>query len=835
MNGTRWRLLAADKWRRKNPAATGAGIRSALRVCLALLVLADTFSPGRAAAQDAAAQSLPLLESMQVPTAEVLLTGDPVDWIVLTRDEVLVVQPVYPRPDTLQKMDRQRTDLQSVATRPKREPGESDADYRARLDQLRDDSENITVTLPDFVGEAAEYRLGARNVRRIIYHEDLMLQRIDLLLNEGLLEKSFEMLLVLQRRYPDWPGLMERRNRMVFEEAKLRMQRDDLEEALAFFEDLHTQNPQYSGLREGMGETVDRLIRRAADLSDFRQARFYLLRLQKQSPAHPVTQTWTDKFTQQAEDLVNRSRQAREAGQSREALQLALDAVDVWPVLPALRTHFRTVATRYQVLNVGVTRFAGDPTPYFLPTQDDRRHENLLSTRLFEVRQFDRAAYYESAWFEDWMPADLGRRIEFHLRPRRSSWETSPVLTSAQVVRSLQERLLPDSPVYDERLATAIHSMEVRSPFEFVIDFNSVPARPQALFGFPVRDAAPASVDGSAGQPGGILSRRFEIQDRQDDQITFQRVVPQPDGVSQHRVAEIVEKKYPTHVDAVRALLKGDVSVLPHMPIWLADQLEAGGQVFVLPYGVPTTHVLQFNPASQPMRNAELRRVLAFSLDREKILTENILRNPASKRGRLISGPFPTTSYAYRSQIEPRKRDLPSAVALLSISKKQFGGTVPELRMLCEPDETVRAAADRIVQQWARLGITVTLIDDADSTPQNWDIVYRTVRMSEPVADLWPFLTLRQDARVDDLEHLPDWLRQQLIELEQAVDFTTAVELLQGLHFRLHELVHVIPLWEVDDVMVIRNNIQGFPNGMLRPYQNVERWTIQPWYPTDLL
>jgi hypothetical protein len=94
---------------------------------------------------------------------------------------------------------------------------------------------------------------------------------------------------------------------------------------------------------------------------------------------------------------------------------------------------------------------------------------------------------------------------------------------------------------------------------------------------------------------------------------------------------------------------------------------------------------------------------------------------------------------------------------------------------------------------------------------------------------------MKQDARVEDLEHLPDWLRQQLIELEQAVDFNSSVEMLQRLHFRLHQLVHLIPLWEIDDVIVIRNNIQGFPPAMIHPYQNVERWIVQPWYPNDLL
>ena len=105
--------------------------------------------------------------------------------------------------------------------------------------------------------------------------------------------------------------------------------------------------------------------------------------------------------------------------------------------------------------------------------------------------------------------------------------------------------------------------------------------------------------------------------------------------------------------------------------------------------------------------------------------------------------------------------------------------------------------------------------------------------MAESVSELWPFLTMKTDARVEDLEHLPDWLRQMLVELEQAVDFGNAVEIMQTLHFRLHELVHIIPLWEIDDVMVVRENVGKFPPALVHPYQDIERWEVKDWFATD--
>lgn len=802
---------------------------------------------------------LPLFEELEVPTTAQLLTEQPVDWLILKPDNrVLIVRPVSPRPDTLAKMAVKQEELKSAATRPKRNAGESADEYRERIAQLLDESENLVVALPDVVAAersdgADEYTLNAkRNIERIIHHEDLMLQRADIQMNEGELEKAFEMLLVLQRREPDWPGYTARRNRLVFEEAKKRLRNDDLEAALAFFEELYELAPGYGGLRSGIGSTIEALVARSVSNERLREARYYISRLRKTDPDHPTAKKLSEEFLARAGGLLDNAQAARSEEKHDVALAETLHATKVWPTHPDLRSVFRATASRYQILSMGVYRFAGEKTPFFLPTAADRRRHSLLSTELFEVRKIDRAAFYESRHFEEWTPTDLGREIVFSLRPRRAIWESNPMLIAPDVVRAIQDRLNPESLYYDERMSTFVDSLHVNSPHEFSIRFSTVPVRPQAIFRFPVRQPTPAdaksltdsattaasdteSTPAPTDDVQGILSKRFKIHEQSEDKVSYRRVVPQGRNLSRYRVAEIVEHRYEDHKEAIKGLLTGDVSVLPDVPVWMADQFEAEDRFFTEPYGVPTTHVLQFNPESSALKNNEFRRALAYVINREKILSETVLRDPAMKRGRIVSAPFPSTSYAYRAQTKPRPYDLYLAYSLKTVSKKKFGGEVPELTMVCEPGEVIAAAAEALVAQWDRIGIKVRIVSQDKKLPEEWDIVYRTVRMTEPVTELWPFLTMKQDARVEDLEHLPDWLRQQLIELEQAVDFNSSVEMLQRLHFRLNDLVHIVPLWEIDDVIVIRNNIQGFPAGMVHPYQNVERWIVQPWYPNDQL
>ena len=42
-----------------------------------------------------------------------------------------------------------------------------------------------------------------------------------------------------------------------------------------------------------------------------------------------------------------------------------------------------------------------------------------------------------------------------------------------------------------------------------------------------------------------------------------------------------------------------------------------------------------------------------------------------------------------------------------------------------------------------------------------------------------------------------------------------------------------IPLWELDEFSLVRRNISGLPEKLVNPYQDVERWVVQSWYPTE--
>lgn len=881
-----------------------------------------------------------------LPSKADLLTKPPFDWVVLKKDEtVLVVKPVQPRPKTLEQVAEKRKQYLQPPTL-KQKTGESKEEFAARLKEageetvkMRKQMESIEVELPDSTKvsedqDDSSYLLNIiRDVSEIIHFEDVALKRVDLLLDKAELEDAYELLLMLDRRAHGWPGYSERLNRFLLIDAQGKLSRGESEPAFVLLEQMHTRvneainskDPQVRYATMGqdlakcsaeLGKVIDSLIEPAVQARDFRQARFHLARLIKLEPEHPNGVKWRARLVSETSRLLGEMAAASAAGKFDEAAAIADEAALVWPATPSLKNPHRAASQRWQILKVGMVGSVNPVTSFPFATEATRRREGLTRLPLFEPSRIDGGARYRSRFLESWEPTDLGRQAVFTLRSSRSTWESSPIITASGAVTSILARLDPASESYDERLASFIDGIAVRGPFEFSVKFSRIPVRTEALFAFPL---------GTDEQSSAELDQRYRVHTVSEKSVAMRRVVPEPDRVLQRHVAEVRETSYPSYEKAVQGLLRGEVSMLPSIPIWQLDRLAKDGRFFVRKYAVPQTHFVQFNPQSKPLRSPELRRALLYSLDRSQVLRDVILqdltvrtlREPLPKphlpaklipdsgltydeakmelvwsglsmsdqqsrqfmalspdpefrkalqflfrksqpeRGRVVTAPWATNLSAYNSLITPRESDLSLAFALATAGKKSLGAEMRTLRMICEPEPLIEAAAKRLIEDWKSIDITVELVtssvaaevarpavdqltvasgQDSVATPadsQDWDLVYRTVRSTEPMMELWPLLSLDKVARVHSIRYLPDWLRQGLIDLDRTADWSTTVSSLQKLHRELAETAQFIPLWEIDDALVFRKTIRGIPDAPLHPYHDVELWISEPWYATD--
>lgn len=797
-----------------------------------------------ASAQDE--EVLPKLEDMELPTAEELLTGEPRDWVVLNDQDVVVAEPIYPRPRFLEI--RQQDILAKEAAR----SGLTGPDLE-RWREERNELDYLYVILPDG-GANPEYRISLQRVEEIIYHEDLILQRVDERLAAGDLNTALELLLQVERPYPEWPDLQPRHNAFLFTDLTQRMEAEDYESALVVADELFRLQPDFPGLSDLMGSATEQLVSRAIAANDIKQAHYFLFRLDAAYSQHPVFQRFEAEFAGQARLNMDNALAASQAGRHDEAATLIEEAVRVWPRLEGLSGAHSQLTQRYQRLRVGVVTMSTDLDAYPPPTRAELRERALTEIPLFETDRLDgNTVFYRTRFFDEWIPRDLGRRVEFQLRQVRQPWEFQPILDSQTVAQEIIDRITPGHSKYDERLASYIEGVSVDSPIQFTVSFRRVPARLEPLLRWPVHtpEVAIGFGDTNTGFGQGEETEAavpldplfdplpgrggFVIAEATGDTVRYVRDFPEPDGLRQYHVAEVIEQRYPDYERLVQALLEGEISHVPHLPDWifrrLADSEAFNTSFFHEQYALPTTHLLQFNSESRPLRLRELRRALAYGLDREAILSDVVLRDKTMQHGRIISGPFFTRSYANSVAVDPWPFDLSSAFALALASKRQLDGEIPEIRLLAPPDPVEQAAAAEMIRTWKRIGINVALVEPTADENVEWDIMYQTVQLTEPIVDLWPFISQQPTAELADLDHFPDWLKREFIVLDRMSDWNLAVAQTQSLHRQLTSEAMFIPLWEVDEFLIYRKNIDGVPSAPVHCYDGIDRWTMDAYLP----
>jgi hypothetical protein len=360
-------------------------------------------------------KQLTALENKPIPSMERLLKGPPIDWLVITRaNKVLEVEPVTPRPDTLLK----------IAESNRKPPPE-----KAR----RERQTSLEIVLLKNGEDDGAYRINVAHIKQFVYHEDLCLQRTDLLLNEERTSDAFELLTAVQQREPNWPGLAARRERLRFIEAGQKLKKQLPEQALALFEIVHQHDPVYPDLERQIAASCDQLMQSAAQDHDYRRVRHFLDRLKQYYPNHTTVERWVKNLTAQATQEIQSAVTAEQQSDFRTAVNRAELAARIWPEAPAVGPEYRRIAQRYQRLHVGTLDLAaGDfQTPVAV-----ERELPLFASKLFEPAIIgDKLVRYHSRFIEDWEPTDLGRSILFRLRPQSGKELTkSPLAPSSKIL-----------------------------------------------------------------------------------------------------------------------------------------------------------------------------------------------------------------------------------------------------------------------------------------------------------------------------------------------------------------------------------------------------------------
>lgn len=710
----------------------------------------------------------------------------------------------------------------------------------------------LTVRFPDKPAEAFELRW--RDVAGITLWEQMVLAEAEKLVAAGEFDAAYDFYAYLDRDHAGFTGVKESIERYLYEEAKYWQRQSNYHRTMALLLELHDRNPDSPGLSRALGITTGKLIELQLADDEYPAARRLLAGLEKQYPNENSVRQWRDLFAQRAQTAIEEAKTHLAAGRIREAQTLARRAMTIWPELATAREFSADLNARFPYVAVGVTQPIS-PQGTAGNVLDDwafRRSQRLLNRSLFELSGYGvEGGEYRSPLGEV-DHVDLGLGLNFRLR-RDLTWSPSGALLSGHdVARHLLTLADPASPIYRADWGELLASVDVNAVFDVDVRLKRTHVRPEAMLQEPLIpwDAV------QAGEQPIPTDGPYRVESNSGDTVQytlnenyFARGATQPHLLD--------ERHFTDSATALKALRLGEISVLDRINPWEVGKVQAISGVAVVPYGVPTVHCLIPNRNRPLPANRQFRRALAYGINRDLILSRDLLGRREDPGTRLISGPFPL-GYAYNDQVpirpfDPNLARVLSRVALAELAKKESEEkateTVDAAPAAAEGDakpptaaeqeaaaasvklvlahpahEIARTAAQEIARQLqAVMGLTVELVEldpnlPADQQPE-YDLRYAELALWEPIVDARRLLGSDGLAGATS-PHLDLALRQ----LAEASDWRTARDKLFEIHRLAAEDVTVVPLWQMTDYFAHDQDLEGVGNAPVSLYQDVECW-----------
>jgi len=331
---------------------------------------------------------------------------------------------------------------------------------------------------------------------------------------------------------------------------------------------------------------------------------------------------------------------------------------------------------------------------------------------------------------QSWSISEDGRSVRFILR-RDVSWHDGEPFTAEDVAFTyglLQEDAFPGPAA----LKALWQSVTIEIIDSSSIEFNL--AEPYAPFiqattrgilpAHLLQGVTAANLAHAAFNDNPVGTGPFMIIPGQDWRRTQRlRLTPNPVQWRQGTKINGVEFRFfPDQATLLRAFETGDIHAINRVDVARLPAIAAmpGARLFTAP--APTTTVLLFNltdSASPPIRDVDVRRALAYAVDRPA-LRDEVLNGQAIP----LEGPFPSTSWAYNPLLLTLYESRPlSATALLESSgwlqlaegaTRVREGRPLELRLLALAGTTNARLAEAIAAQWSKVGVSAQLTRPSD-------------------------------------------------------------------------------------------------------------------------
>ena len=482
-----------------------------------------------------------------------LLKRTPFDRITLVDNTVLEVDLISPRPlppfdstkDDSGKKETSRPDNKNPVPKegnvavPKTKKQGRRPDEPPQINELAVHAQE---------GDVRDFRIRRTFIRKIDYFEDMLIAEGEKYVQIRDYAKAFEYFLAVQLRSPDWKGLDERIDQLLYEEGTWALT-DDPDRGLRLLRELHARKPKFPGLLEKLAEAygtrVDRAIRKAA----FRDARRALHEMEAIEPDGSRTGEARAQLVTRAKELAAGAEEAKGA----EKLDRLVAALRVWPKLEGAAEAYSAAFTAEPTLDVGVTDLPRPVAPWIRTAASARVARLIYRPLLWRDDEEALKGKYPDQVAAGMEITDLGRRMIIQIREGIPWSDGSRPVAAIDLIRSLADRAEPRSPAYNARWAELLERVQINDDRQVEVRLTRAPLNVESWLLGPVGPAQAGwdgwvAISGEGRRPVGDGLYRWEGEAKG---VTSYRLSPQGESAGNVKVRRIREIRVATANSAI--------------------------------------------------------------------------------------------------------------------------------------------------------------------------------------------------------------------------------------------------------------------------------------------
>ena len=695
------------------------------------------------------------------------------------------------------------------------------------------------------------YEVFWRDITKIRLYEDIMIDEINGYIDSLKFDEAFDYLLFLRSEYSNLPGTQEVLARYQYSQGADWLKKGRNLEALSLLESLYENFPEFvfdggpDNAKTKLNEAAQAVLKDYLDAQKIVLARRFSQRLIKTHgvSAVPAALDTLRTLRDIATGKRDEARRLLDEGKLREAQKAVREMIEIFPQVSGGREIAVEAIRKYPLVTVGTI---------YPSLEDDRsrmdnwaaRRTGTLTRRMimeYEGPGTDRGEY--TTPFGDVKQGSDRKTIRIRINPLKLSEDNQ--IYGFHLAERLLKMAEPLDATYNAQWASIFERVEVTGVFDVVVHLQRPHVLPEAMLqvfldASIARDSEEAQDGPFIPEPPGEEGVRYVTNPKDPFPVTS-------DDPNFIPPSEVLEIQFEEQKDLIKALRKGDVDVVDRLSPVTAIQLseEPGSTIKVVPYALPTIHMLVPNYDEPYMKNDLFRRAILYGIMREATLNELILKNRRIPGCQVVSGPFSPgmgvddpLSYAYNRDMVPRPYAPHLAVVLTKLAeqrlqeqaekKEEEPPPIPELVIGYPAEDDARVACTAFKFQLEQLEVfKVKLVEfekgQSIDTTGECNLTYMKVAMWEPIVDTSRLISPNGIAAITD-----DHVNRSVQWMERAIRWPEVRNRVRQVHRIAHEKAAVLPLWQLREYFAHREGITLGTESPVSLYHGIQRWQLVP-------